>query len=265
MPGSVTERDLDPKRTKALKERVLNGTALSFIWARAKVLATGEVFRVNGNHSSNMLAGLNGSMPEGLMVHIDDYEVTEVNGLATLFRQFDYRGSSRNIADISGAYQMLVPDLRDVPKARARKAVEGVCWYLRRIIGDNAPRGDDIYGLFNQDEYHPFVRMVGRIYTSKTSEFTTPVIGAMYGTFDVAPDEAETFWDAVAHEGGGNDDKHPATVLDAWLMQNKDAKDKLPDMAVYRGCALAWNAYRNHRNLDRITRFDSKKGIPDLA
>jgi len=264
MAASITERDLDKTRIAKLKDKVLGGTALSFIWATATVLATGEKFRVNGHHSSNMLASLDGAFPKGLKAHVDNYEVPELKDLALLFRQFDFRGSARSIGDIAGAYQMLVPELQDVPKPRARKAIEGANWYLKKIVGSNVPRGDDLYDMFNQSEYHSFIHMVGRIYTPKTAEFTLPVIGAMYGTFDVSPDDAETFWHDVAHEGGGNEEKHPTTVLDAWLLANAESKDKAPEMAVYRACVMAWNAYRKRASLDRISRYDPKKGIPDL-
>jgi len=264
MPGSVTERDLDKKRVTTLKERVLGGTALSFIWATATVVATGETFRINGNHSSNMLSHLDGAFPTGLKVHLDHYEVAQTRDLALLFRQIDYRGSARSIADISGAYQMLVEELRDVPKDRARKALDGVSWFLRKIVGSAVPRGDDVFDLFNEPIYHGFIHMAGRILSPKTSEFTTPVIGAMYGTYDIAPDEAEEFWYAVAHEGAGQDDKHPTTMLDAWLVANLQAVNPEPQLAVYRACGMAWNAYRAKRSNLSITKYDAKKGVPDL-
>jgi hypothetical protein len=68
----------------------------------------------------------------------------------------------------------------------------------------------------------------------------------------------------VARQGGGNDEKHPATVLDAWLLGLKDLQQKPKEREVYRACALAWNAYRNHRSLDRIGKYDPKKGAPEL-
>ena len=264
MPASVTERDLDPKRIARLREKVLSGLAISFNWARGKVLATGEIYRVNGHHSSLMLSKLNGNFPAGLQAHVDDYEVDDANGLALLFRQFDDRKSARTLADISGVYQMIHDDLRQTPKEAARKAIEGAAWYEGRIVGIAMPKGDDVFTLFNQPKYHDFVKMVGSVYSSKTPEFSQPVIGAMYGTYDRNPQDAETFWLDVARQGGGNEEKHPTTVLDAWLLAGKQSDNPPGQMEVYRACVLAWNAYRNRRNLDRIGKFDPKKGWPDL-
>jgi hypothetical protein len=86
----------------------------------------------------------------------------------------------------------------------------------------------------------------------------------MFATFERAVEEAATFWPAVARQGAGNDDKHPTKVLDDWLLAAKDATEKPKAMEVYRACVVAWNAFRNHRSLDRIGRYDPKKGCPDI-
>lgn len=264
MPASVTERDLDPKRCKFLKDTILHGVAIPFMWARAKVLADGTTYRVNGHHSSNVLAEMNGTMPKGLIAHIDDFEVPDVTRLAELFRQFDSRRSARSVGDIAGAYQMIMPNLRAVSRMAGRRAIEGAAWYEGRVFGADVPKGDDVFVMFHDARYHDFIQFVGRIYSKKTPEFTTPVIGAMFATFDHAPDQAEAFWLAVSRQGGGNDEKHPATVLDAWLLSAKEAKEKPSAMETFRACVVAWNAFRNHRSLDRIGRYDAKKGFPDI-
>jgi hypothetical protein len=263
MTASVTERELDRKRITYLKSVVLNGSALPFIWARAKVTETGEFYRINGHHSSTMLAGLNGDLPDGLLAHIDDYEVETVQDLPWLFRQFDSRRSMRSLADISGAHQMVVPELRNAGRIAARKAIEGVAWFNSKIVGLNVPTGEDVFTLFTLPDYHDFVHMADRIYSSKTPEFTPPVFGAMYGTFEKSPSEAETFWTEVSRQGN-NDEKHPTTVLDSWLLVAKNADKKPKQMEIYRACVVAWNAYRNGRLLERIGKYDPKKGAPDI-
>jgi len=35
-------------------------------------------------------------------------------------------------------------------------------------------------------------------------------------------------------------------------------------MEIFRACVVAWNASRNNRSLDRIGRYDAKKGFPDI-
>jgi hypothetical protein len=265
MSASTSERDLKPSRMDYLKDAVLSGTAISFSWARAKIASTGEIYRVNGHHSSTMLAALNGQFPEGLKVHIDDYEVNDKLSLGLLFRQFDSRLSSRSIDDISGAYQGLQPDLVGIRKKIGRQALEGAIWYKKNIVGNPVPTGDDRFDLFDDQSLHPFIQMVEGVCSIKTPEFSPPVMGAMYGTWDREPKWAEQFWIDVAKQGGDNPTNHPSATLDAWLVDALQRKtDKPKQTEVYRACAIAWNAHRHGRTLDRITKFDPKKGAPDI-
>lgn len=264
MPASVTERDLDPKRLKYLRETILGGIALPFMWARAKVLTDGTTYRVNGHHSSCVLAEMNGEMPQGLVAHVDDYECPDISHLPALFRQFDNRRSARTVADISGAYQMVIPELRDVPRNAARRAIEGVAWYEDRVFGADVPKGDDVFTLFERPRYRDFVLFVGRIYSVKTPEFGTQVIGAMYATFDREPTQAEIFWNDVARQGASHEEKHPAAALDAWLLAAKDAQVKPKPMEIYRNCVIAWNAFRNGEPIERFRRYNPTKGAPEV-
>src|SRR5262252_1402813 len=100
MAPSPTERGLDKNRLKMLKEKAHGKLLISFSWARA--LLNGQWIRVNGQHSSQMLVELNGEFPAGLKVHMDDYEVADLQGLALLFRQFDAKKSGRTSADVAG-------------------------------------------------------------------------------------------------------------------------------------------------------------------
>jgi len=264
MPASLTEREIKPKRVEHLKDAVLGGRALAFNWMRAKVTDSGILYRVNGQHSSAMLTQLNGQFPDDLKVHIDDYEVPDNASLALLFRQIDNRMSARTIEDISGAYQGLQTDLVDVPRSSARRAIEGAAWYRKKIIGDDVPTGDERFSLFNDTALHPFIQMVGRIVSAKTPESTTPVIGTMCGTWEREPSVSEVFWDEVAKQGGGNEENHPTTALDKWLLEARERDDKPREMEVHRTCVLAWNAHRHGRTLDRIGKYDPKKGSPDI-
>ena len=247
-----------------LNDTVLNGRAITFTWAKAHVLETGETYRVNGNHSSTMLAKLNGDFPEGLKVHVDTYEVADKKALCLLFRQFDSRVSARTVDDIAGAYQGVETALASVPKQAARKAIEGIVWYERNKIGSDVPAGDDRFQWLLDPRYHQFIQMTGRILSLKTPEFNAPVIGAMYGAHDREPAKAEEFYDAVAKQGGGNDEDHPASVLDAWLVSSREQDDKPTEKETYYACAYCWNVFRRGGSLDRIPKYNKKKGAPDL-
>ena len=131
----------------------LQGRRCSANWAIAKV--GDKEYRVNGQHSAGVLAELNGQFPQGLIVHLDTYEVDSLDGLALLFRQFDSRKSGRTPTDVSGAYQGLYPELRDVPRNAAKLAVEGAAWYEKKVEHLPAPSGDERYSCLARNRCTP--------------------------------------------------------------------------------------------------------------
>src|SRR6185503_4370700 len=86
LPPSLTERALQEKRVKRLQDKIEGGRAIPFFWASAKL--DGKEYRVNGQHSSEALSRMNGTLPAGLIVHRDIYTVKGQDGLILLFRQF---------------------------------------------------------------------------------------------------------------------------------------------------------------------------------
>jgi hypothetical protein len=265
MTASPTERELHAARVKHLTEKVAAGNAVTFHWASA--LLDGHEVRVNGQHSSAALKEMNGSFPPGLMVHREVYEVSDVEGLALLFRQFDDRKSSRSPADVAGAYQCLYEPLRDVPRGTAKLGMEAIVWLNRHIVGLPVPTGDDIYTKFADPLYHNALRWLGEVITMKTPEMARiQVIAAMFATFETNEPEARDFWASVARGGVEFEENAPATVLDAWLKDQKDPRNLRPakPAELYQGCVYAWKAFRDDQPLKAI-KSDIKKGILEVA
>jgi hypothetical protein len=264
LDASPTERVLDPARIRMLREKAEAGQLISFQWSTARV---GEHrYRMNGQHSSEMLSGLNGEFPQGLKVHVDEYQVDDRDSLALLFRQFDNRKSGRTPSDVSGAYQGLYPDIHDVPRNAAKIAVEGAAWYDKNIEGLPAPSGDDVYTLFGHTKLHGYIRFVGETLGIKTPELRRlTVVASMYGTYSKNEAEARKFWAEVVRGGVEFEDNHPTTVLDGWLRDvAEDPKTRrerdLKPANYYQACVFAWNAYREGKSLTSI-KFDTKKGL----
>ncbi len=261
LEASPTERALEPSRIRMLREKAEGGHLVTFNWSVAKL--GGRTLRMNGQHSSNMLSELNGQFPQGLKVHLDTYEVSDEHALTLLFRQFDDRKSGRTPGDVAGAYQGLVPALRDVPRDIAKLAVEGIGWYRIQIEGMPRFKGDDIYDMFNNEGYHAFIRWMGELFSVKTPEMNKrTVVAAIYGCFEANPTEAQTFWGDVARGGNQYEDNAPSTTLDSWLKSLKEGRSKtdLKPANYYQGCIYAWNGYREGRKIQNI-KFDTTKGL----
>lgn len=256
MSASPTERRLDPARVKHLKSKIEAGQAVTFHWSTAEV--GGKKVRMNGQHSSAALCEMNGSFPEGLIVHLDHYRVEGHDGQALLFRQFDDRKSGRGPADVSGAYQCLYPDLVDVPRNAAKQAIEGISWYRRQIEGlpkERAPSGDDVYELFNESVLHGFIRWTGEVIGIKQPEMRrVQVASAMYGTFTQNEAVAREFWADVARGGVEYEEDAAASVLSSWLVaaKRKELKNPPKQAHFYQACIYAWNAHREGKAIKTI-------------
>jgi hypothetical protein len=265
MAESPTERGLDPSRVKYLREKAEQGQLVPFHWAVAKERYNGgRVVRMNGLHSSTMLTELD-SFPDGLRVHLDEYEVDTPSDLATLFRQFDARKSSRTPSDVAGAYQGLHEELDGVPRHIAKLAVEGIGFFERYVKRTMVLAGDDQYTLFDEVRWHPFIKWLGELHSIKTPEMqVVPVAAAMCGTYLADEPEARNFWMRVSRCDGEDDE--PSFVLDTWLKDLKDARFKQSKRIkagnIYQGCAFAWEQHLSGKRIRGI-RSDVSKGLLD--
>lgn len=86
MKSAPLDRRFDPGRVEALRRQADMGLLVTFRWAYA-VCGT-EHFRLNGQHSSIMLATLaeEGTFPVDLRVHLRKYHVDSMNELLVLRR-----------------------------------------------------------------------------------------------------------------------------------------------------------------------------------
>jgi len=259
---SPTEREYDEGRANMLRTKAKDQKLVAFNWAVAKFGNT--EFRMNGQHSSKILCELNGEFPHDLRVHLDTYEVTDREGLADLFRQFDNRKSGRTPRDVAGAYQGLHTELSDVSRATAKLGIEGVNWYETHIEGLARFNGDDVYKLFSRSDLYEFLHWLdGEIISVKTPELKRQTVAAaIYGTFHVNEHEARTFWQAVSRGGVEFEDNHPATQLDAFLKSLVEDKRKadLKPAHLYQAAAYAWNAFREDKPITTV-KYDTKKGL----
>jgi hypothetical protein len=265
MSPSPTERAFDPSRAKMLREKAEAGQFINCNWAIAKL---GDIeYRMNGQHSSSVATEVDEQLLQGRNVHIDTYKVDDTDALALLFRQFDNRKSGRTPTDVSGAYQGLYPELRDIPRDAAKSAVEGAAWYEKKVEGLPAPSGDDVYTLFGKKSLHKFIRWIGEVFSVKTPELRRQtIVAAMYGTFDKNEAEARRFWTDVSRGGVQYEDNHPTTVLDAFLKSIIEEKKKwdVKSANLYQASVYAWNAYRENKTITSV-KYDTLKGLYTVA
>ena len=265
LPNSPTERELEPKRVKELVGRLKDGVWIPCSWATVEF--NGVKYRMNGQHSSHAMLEAADYLPDELAIHLDHYRAETGEQMAALFRQFDARFSARSKADVSGAYQGLIPEIRGISRGKAKLCIEGVAWYERAIEGLPVPSGDELYSMFFANKYHGFIRWADKILSIKTPEMQrAPIVGAMYATFIASESGAQEFWSHVAKQDLA-DDSDPRSVLAAELVRVKEGqKDAQPPTPAefYAKCVKAWNAFRSGDKI-RSLNVNTKKGLPELA
>jgi hypothetical protein len=264
MPSSPTERLLNEGRLDDLTHKAAAGLLVTFHWGTAKL---GEqLYRVNGLTSSTMLCGLNGSFPEDLVAHIDEYEVDSAEGLALLFRQFDPRTSARKPIDVYMAYQGIVEELRCIRPPVGRLGIEGIAWYFNSVEHTPTPRGDDMFSMVMDSRHHDFLLWLNTLLDLKCKEVQEkPIVAAMYATFEQREEQAREFWRYVVRGGVDFEESHPTTVLDRWL---KDAKEKVLKKKpapgeYYTGCIYAWRAAQEQRTI-RSIQSEARRELHEL-
>ncbi|MEB3214526.1 MAG: hypothetical protein VKL39_24470 [Leptolyngbyaceae bacterium] len=240
------ERPEKPARLAYLDDKLHSGRFHAPRWATANL--RGRIYRVNGQHSSRVLASANGHFPKHLNVIIDRYTCDTEEDLANLFAEFDPKASARTDTDVLNAHGRVEPTLADVTPSMMRSIVNGIA-YCRSIDTSTAMRDISTeekgrwlhhhqdYALFrNSLGHHRPLRRVG-------------VEGAIFRTFDKNRELAHEFWIAVRDESAP-DVNCPTRVLGKFLLTAVTDADRgrgqsWDARAFYYKSAHAWNAWRD--------------------
>lgn len=136
MPGLPGERELRPARLKFLRSHIKDRSFVGPNWAIAVGDKTGETFRINGQHSSNLLASLEPEeFPDGLNVTIDVYEFTDFDtDAAGLFNLFDHPRSARTDTDFMGIFRARHEEFVGMDNAFLVKIASGIDANIRMRV-----------------------------------------------------------------------------------------------------------------------------------
>lgn len=254
MPKWKGERDLRASRLEFLNARHKDGTFHSPGWAFAWL--GGKRIRVNGQHSSTMLAALNGDFPVGMMVHVREFACDTEQDLADLFNQFDNAGSVRTKKEQIGAHGCIHTEYEGIAKRRLSAATAGIAAFLGSFgDGRRLATEDQVRLLHSHKE---FILWVAPFVGHKLLE-RMPVVAAIFATWQVSPIAAGEFWTLV------NDESHPDVnnptrfmhrllneryLLGSTAKRNDNRKREWDDRAIYAKSIHAWNAWRRNTKTD---------------
>ncbi len=246
MASHKGERPKIPQRLAYLNGKLERGLFHTPNWARAEL--NGRIYRVNGQHSSTVLAECNGHFPTEMNVVIEDFHCDTDEDIAELFAQFDAKISARSDGDIIMATARQFKELDDVKPTPIRLAVSALIAELvirgvvcNRVSSDarRAMIGDNI----------PFI-LWSRQFTGTARMRLMGVLGAIAETYKKNATAATSFWQQVRDESNPSV-THPTRVLGKFLLLakagtevNRKTGKAWPVRAVFAKCIHAWNADR---------------------
>ena len=260
MLATPWERPVKDFRVQHLRSELDKGAFHPPLWVFAKVKENGKFFRVNGQHSSIMLSGLNGKFPKSLRATIHEYICDTMEDAAELFSKYDNPISSRTGSEIANAHGRAHDELAKMSPSDVGSIVLGIAGAGNEGSAPKAKDPADRARLIHSNiDFALFAhRFCRRRITSKTA-----VLAAIYHTWKRDPDFAATFWDEV-RTASHRDPKHPSRTLNDFLKEGIHTQ-KWTARAVFVKCHHAWNAARQNPWRTTDLKYTKTAPVPKLA
>lgn len=258
------DRGLKPSRLEMLRKAVLAGRFRGNEWADCHVMETGQIYRMNGNHTANVLFSLfeEGRKPE-TSVLVRHFECDTMEEAAGLWGTFDPKGSARTKGEVIRSYSSACPafdGVRNELISLATAALAFVRWGKEAKRKDADEQAEEL--LARVDFVMWLDLFVDRPRKEVRHIWRTPVIAAMARCFEKDRESAELFWPKIRDDC--DDLKNaPTRTLFRWLtthnLGNKSsATDVVGEHHMYVVCIQAWNAWRAG---DSTVRFSYRYGM----
>lgn len=233
------ERALSQSRVRYLRQELVAGRFRSPEWALAWL--NGKWYRVNGQHSSMMLASLNGEFPKDMKVTIKEFMCDTEDDLVRLFGTFDVRESARSGADYVGVAMAVSSQLE--PARLDRLAVYKLASGMMVHEGEGVVRRKASSRERAQMVHRDPAYLVAATPYAKKRLFSVGASAALYATWLVRTNAWSDFWDKTFNETAP-DPNAPTRVLARFLRGENRGNSKANVRAIYVKCIHAWNAWR---------------------
>lgn len=242
------DRPISRPRVARLRLLVASGQTLTFDWATAQ--CDDATYRVNGQHSSTVLAELE-EIPEHCYACVSRYSCDELEDVAELYSMFDSRASARTTRDINRTYAATCTDLDGVASRILDKIVAGLAyekWGSNKVT----PQDRAALALDNVDYALWVVDLIGARSEGEDARLLAraPVMAAMARTYSKSKRAATEFWTLV-RDASGPDPKSPDRVLSRYLNRHSvnygggaRRGGSVDRREMFVKCLHAWNAWR---------------------
>jgi hypothetical protein len=243
LPPLPGERDVKQSRMTFLLDHLRDGTFGGPSWAIGTCLADAQVYRLDGQHSSKLLAGLPDDVPfpVNLLVTRDEWEFDTMADAPAVFDLYNHPRSIRTNEDAMGLYR--VRSLQDLPKRFLTQIANGINEHQKQIENGvlHPTRARGLY--WRNPVFDEFAKWCGVFQGAKNVAFfrRPAVVAEMLTDWLHDQDVAADFWRYVfneTHPDPDHDTRALAETYRSWSTQtNRKAHD-------YRKkAATAWKHY----------------------
>jgi hypothetical protein len=275
MDPAPHDRPMSERRLMIYRKIVAENGFRMVSWATAFCVETAGTYRVNGKHTSTMLAAMD-PLPE-FYVSLEEYRCDTLEDVAKLYATFDSSVQSRTAHDIYLSFAAAIPELSRLPGKHISTAVGGMSLHLGG--GEYSRNCTAAERAENLLEYPEFVLWVSQIMSEGREGGPgasrrdvkhiqrAACVGAMMGCWLKAKGPAEEFWKAVRDETGKTpttpDRKLARYLSTTGMTDHRGAKLKQATAReMYVKCIHAWNAWRRQESTN--LNYHPEKDVPSF-
>lgn len=259
MDAAPHDRPLSERRLMVYQKIFAAGGFRPVTWARASCAETGGTYRVNGKHTSVLLAGLD-KLPE-FYVTIENYACDTLEDVARLYATFDSKQMMRTAQDIYLSFAATVPALAECVSKTINLAAAGMSYHIHQ---ENVSRTQPAERAELLLEHAEFVLWLQEMLfpAERTDEANSrhiqrqPTAAAMFACWEKSRTAASTFWSAVRDETGDTPnlpDRKLARYLATVGVKAGRGAVRAKTVTVremYAKCLHGWNAWRKGEPTD---------------
>ena len=223
----------------------------------------GKTYRMNGQHT----AWARLYMPDKgyeCSVTMLEYTAKSMEDMRTLYASID-RSSPRTRANVITSYLAGTEEFDEVKSSTLRVVPMGFAMWMWKTKHERRMHdGDDVAYLIKTDHYDLARKVCAFLDKHSSRDYKhlmrAPVVGAMFATFNKAPQIALDFWGPVATGTGIDKVGDPRLKLRNELQRvavdsgqgSLSHKKIVSQEYMFRQCVAAWNAFRDGRSLQLL-------------
>ena len=251
LPQRPGDRRRDSKvgirRIRWLENYLCEGKFHDPVWATA-VGPDGATYKMDGGHSSTMLANTTRTFPTDLWVITREFECDTWADMAELFEMFDHRRSLRSFNDWVNAHKDVETRLDDISATDVSVIIRGIAFAFRGCGDDEQLDEKQRISLIHEfSEFMQWARPFVRVSYLRRSG----VVAAMFNIHHKDRSRAAAFFAHVAEED--HPDNHNATRTLATFLRKTNTRanqQRWKARAFYVKTLRAYSAWRDDRTTD---------------